>query len=529
MKKLPLGVSTFSEIIEEDYIYVDKTRYIHEMISTGKVYFLSRPRRFGKSLLVSTLKSLFQGEKDLFKNLYIHDKWDWTEKHPVIHLDFGTREYNTPEELKNDLLSFINRVSRDFRVELFEHSLSSKFNELISEIHKKTGQKVVVLIDEYDKPIIDSMKNISIAKKNRNVLSDFYQVLKASDEHLRFIFLTGVTKFSKTSIFSGLNNITDITLNSNYSMICGYSQTELENCFSDYIKKFTKANNIPQISLLSLIKKWYDGYSWDGKNRLYNPYSILSLFNDGKFVNYWFETGTPSFLMEYIKENPEDAIALFEKNIAIEGNFPDFELEDMDLITLLLQTGYLTIKNENIVVGELPKYELTIPNHEVNISLFTSIIRKISKQKSQKITSLSRKILEAIVNLDNKSLQKYFDILTSSIPAVLYGKVKKNIREANYHIWFLSWFKLMGFFIIGEIPNSTGTSDIIFKKDNLIVICEIKHGDEESLNELAMDAIKQIYDNKYYVPYLEYDVVLLGVAFGNRQIKSHIEPLTNNY
>ena len=380
MKKLPAGISTFSEIIEDNYVYVDKTEHIHKMINTGKTYFLSRPRRFGKSLLVSTLKELFKGNKKLFKDLYVYDKWDWDDKYPVFHLDFGTRAYNTPEQLENSLISFIDRIARDFSLELFEESLPSKFNELISEIHKKTGKKLVVLIDEYDMPIIDCIKNFEIANKNRDILNNFYKVLKASDEHLRFIFLTGVTKFSKTSIFSGLNNINDITLDSKFANICGYTQKDLEKCFSKHLDDFSTSNNISCDELLDLIKNWYNGYSWDGKNRLYNPYSILSLFARGEFGNFWFETGTPSFLMDFIENNREELGVLFKSDTEISGDFPSFHLKNIDFTSLLLQTGYLTIKNANIVVGELPTYELAIPNKEVNLSLFTSIIAKFFNQ-----------------------------------------------------------------------------------------------------------------------------------------------------
>ena len=445
MKKVPLGISTFSEIIECGYIYVDKTQATYKMVNTGKTYFLSRPRRFGKSLLVSTLKSLFNADEELFENLYIKDKWNWNEKYPVFHLDLGTRKYQTPKQLENSLTSFINRVAKDFSIELFEDSLPSKFNELISTIHLKTGKKLVVLIDEYDKPIIDCISNTEIANKNQKVLNDFYQILKASDEYLRFIFITGVTKFSKTSIFSGLNNLDDITLDSAFSTICGYTQEELESCFKEHIANFCNEKGIGKEEFLSLIKQWYDGYSWDGNNQLYNPYSIISLFKKGVFRNYWFETGTPSFLMDFIKNNPEDLDVLFIKKRVIEGDFPDFDLEYLDLTTLLLQTGYLTIKKEKIQIGELPNYELAIPNQEVEISLFSSIIRYFSKKKSLALGSIAEKILESIVNLDSKSLQNAFDILVATIPGILYGKIKHDIREANFHIWFLSWFRLMGF------------------------------------------------------------------------------------
>ena len=525
MRKLPLGISTFSKIIENDYIYVDKTQTIYEMVNSGEIYFLSRPRRFGKSLLVSTLKELFSGNKELFKGLYIYNKWNWREKHPVIHLDFGDIAYKTPERLEISLEDFVIKIADKFNIILKSKFLNPKFSELIEKLHDKTGEKVVVLVDEYDMAIIDSMKDMSIAKQNRDILSDFYKVLKASDEYLRFIFLTGVSKFSKTSIFSGLNNLTDITLNSKYSMICGYSQEELEKYFKDYIDEFAESYDVSMGILLSHIRKWYNGYSWNGENRLYNPYSILSLFINGKFGNYWYETGTPSLLMDYIENNPLDASVLFKENIAIEGGFPNFDLEDIDFIALLLQTGYLTIQSEKIMVGELPSYELAIPNREVHASLFTSIIKKISKRKSNHINTLEKKISQSIATLDNELLQDALDALLANIPSVIYGKVKKDIREANYHILFLAMLNLMGFFAIGELSHSKRTLDIVIKKDNLVIVCELKYSLDKPLDDLASKAIEQIKKHGYYKPYLNYDVVLLGIAFGDREAKSLLEPL----
>ena len=522
MKKLPIGIQTFSEIRGKNYIYVDKTKYVHKLVTDGKVYFLSRPRRFGKSLLISTLKELFKGNKKLFNGLFIHDKWNWEEKYPVIHLDFGELRYNTPEKLENTLNDFINSKAREYDIKLYNSELTNRFSELIKETNKKFKKKVVILIDEYDKAIIDCMKDIEIAKKNRDILSEFYQVLKANDGHLKFIFLTGVTKFSKTSIFSGLNNLSDTTLNHKYANICGYTQYELENCFRDYIAKFSEDNEINCESLLSLIKEWYNGYSWDGKNRLYNPYSILSLFEAGEFANYWFESGTPSFLMDFIKNNKGLGV-LFKEETRISGMFPSFNLEKLDFTTLLLQTGYLTIKNKEIKVGELTKYDLAIPNKEVSDSLFISIISEFSSQNSEEIEVLAKKILDAIYNLDNDSLQEIFDVLVASIPAITYGNIKKDIREENYQIWFLSWFKLMGFLVIAEVQGSKGTPDMVFIKDKLAMICEFKYSLDEKLEKLAMKAINQINNKQYYKPYLNYEkIILLGIAFGDREVKSII-------
>ena len=529
MRKLPIGIQTFSEIQEKNYIYVDKTKYIHKLATEGKTYFLSRPSKFGKSILITAIKELFEGNEKLFEGLYIHGNWDWNEKYPVILLDFGSRTSKSPEKLELSLNKFLNDTATENNLELEDIGLlADKFEELIKRLHNKTGKKVVVLVDGYDMPITDSL-NLEIAKKNHDILKEFYQVLKANDKYLKFVFLTGESKFSKASVFSGLNNIDDITVDSNFSTICGYTQEELENYFRDYISEFAKDNDISSEDLLYHIEEWYNGYSWDGENHLYNPYSIISLFKKGVFRNYWFETHNPSFFMNYIRiSTVEEVDVLFKSDNRISGDFPSFNLENNDFSTVLLQLGYLTIKSANIIVGEFPSYELAIPNKEVNVSIFTSIIREFSNQDSNSITALAKKILKAITTQDNELLQNAFDTLVAAIPAVQYAKIKKDIREANYYVLFLSWLKLMGFSALGEVPSSKKTPDILLKKDNLILICEIKYDENKDLNDLAMEAINQIKDLEYYKPYLDHEVILLGVAFGDHEVKSRIEALKHS-
>ncbi|KZX14567.1 ATP-binding protein [Methanobrevibacter curvatus] len=525
MKELPLDIGTFPNLIEDGYIYVDKTKFIHEMYKPGKKFFLSRPRRFGKSLLVSTLKELFKGNKKLFKGLYIYGKWDWNETYPIIHLDMSVNSKSN-EQLESSLNWSLEMIAYEFNIKLSAPNLESKFKELIFKIRETHDNKIVVLIDEYDKPIIDNLPDYDLAEKNRKSLKDFYGVLKSSEEFIQFIFITGVTKFSKTSIFSGLNNVTDITLT--YPCICGYTQKELEYYFKEHINKFSEDNNISNSDLLSLIKKWYNGYSWDGKNKVYNPYSILSLFFKGQFNNYWFESGTPSFLIDFIKNNTSNnnINVLFNSNNNIQGEFPNFHLKNLDFTTLLLQTGYLTINEVDIAIGELPSYRLDIPNKEVNDSLFTSIITEYTNEDSVDVIFLARKILDEIIKIDNNGLQNSFNNLISSIPSLLYGNIKeKDLIESFYHVMLLSWFKLMGFFIHGEVLTSTGRLDAVLKKDDLVVIIEIKYNLTESLDKMINKAISQIKDKKYYSPYTGYNVVLLSVAFGDRTVKSHIEPL----
>ena len=524
MKKLPKGLSTFSKIIEGDYIYVDKTNFIHEMINTGEIYFLSRPRRFGKTLLLSTLKELFLGNEKLFKRLYIWDKWDWKDTYPVIHLDFGSRSKKSPEKLTLSLNKFLNDVAKDYEIELEDIDLlADKFEELIKKLHKKTGKRVVVLIDEYDGPIIDCINNIKIANKNREILSDFYQVLKASDEHLRFIFLTGVSKFVRTSIFSKLNNLDDITLNSRFSSICGITQEELEKYFKEYIAIFSEKKNITIANSLNIIKKWYDGYSWDGENFLYNPFSILSLFNDMKVNNYWFDSGTPTFLSKILKDENTDTEIFKNPQGEFSGTFPDFDIEHLDLTTILLQTGYLTIIEEEEHIDRLPTYKLAIPNKEVEESFYGYLIGFYTNRKPATTYPIVKKMYNYIIECDELNLTKSLEILLSSIPYILDSKIHKN--EAYYHILFLTWMKLMDFDIQGEVQTIKGRIDAVLKHKDEIVIIEIKYSKSKTIDKMLNEAMAQIMKKDYYKPYQDKSLTLLAIAFTEKDVGCKIKKI----
>ncbi|MDR0912035.1 MAG: AAA family ATPase, partial [Methanobrevibacter sp.] len=352
-KKLPFGVSTFSEMIEDDYIYVDKTKILYNLTESGKKYFLSRPRRFGKSLLISTLKELFEGNKKLFKGLYIYDKWDWSQNYPVLNMDMSGRVVRSPERFEASLNTLIDTIAKKEDIELLGNEVKDKFGQLIENISEKHGKKVVVLVDEYDFPIIDNMSNLDIAEANRETLSDFYQVLKTYDEYIRFIFLTGVSKFVKTSVFSKLNHLDDISIDSRYSSICGYREEDLKEHFSYYIKNLSESQKITYDDAIKRIKKCYDGYSWDGKHFLYNPSSIISTLSKNKFANYWFNTGTPTFLMDLIKRDAIDLGVFMSSELYFKDEFPTWDLNNINFTTALLQTGYLTIKsNTKAITGE---------------------------------------------------------------------------------------------------------------------------------------------------------------------------------
>ena len=368
-KILPLSRQSFRDLREDNCIYVDKTQHIYNLCTQGKMYFLSRPRRFGKSLLLSTMSELFLGSKELFEDTWIVDKWDWTKKNPIIHISFLDIPY---------LTMGLEAGIRFFLLEQYEeHGLDSKgvtdisllFTRLIKQLYKQHG-KVVILIDEYDKPIIDYLEfhKIQEAKANLEVLGLFYSGLKEVTLNIRLLFITGVSKFTHVSLFSKLNNLTDLTINPHYSTMLGYTQEELEHYFSEYIDDTCLfMGNYTRTELLEEIRVWYNGYSWDGKHRLYNPSGILSFFANQDFQSFWFQTGTPTFVVKKILEQ-----GLFEiENIETTINFLNqYSLDNIELTSLLFQTGYLTIK-EKSKYGDLV---LSFPNQEVKEAMYTLLL-----------------------------------------------------------------------------------------------------------------------------------------------------------
>jgi hypothetical protein len=337
-------------------------------------------------LLISTIEAVFKGQKDLFEGLYIYDRWDWTKQHPVIMIDFGGLTYGNSDELKTSLMGFLDETAQDHQLTLTSTFVADKFSELIKKLHETTGQRVVVLIDEYDKPIIDHLSNTELAKANRDVLRYLYQVLKASDSHLRFVFLTGVTKFGKVSVFSGMNSPNDITLNWEYAAICGCTQEELESYFGEYIEALALRKKTSKAAILEAIRAMYNGYSWDGEQTVYNLCSTLALFKNGRFSNYWYDTGTPGFLVKLLKE--QDIQEFLQPVVADSLIFSGFDIEKPDLLSSLVQTGYLTVKSVNeSIVGEYDDFILGIPNREVHDSLLARFISSCTAYPESRTSS----------------------------------------------------------------------------------------------------------------------------------------------
>ena len=495
MKKLPIGIQEFSEFKPGNYIYVDKTEHIYNLMQ-GKYYFLSRPRRFGKSLLLNTIKEVFKGNKKLFEGLWIYDKIEW-EKYPVIKISFSYIDYYNLG-LEKAIDNILREIAKEYSVTLENESFSSKFAELIQKLGQK--KKVVILIDEYDKPIIDYIDDIPKADKNREILKSFYSVIKDSDDFIRFFFVTGVSKFSQVSIFSDLNNLNDITLNEKYSTITGYTQEELESYFPEYIESVEERYQNIFHDILLEIKKWYNGYSWDGRNFVYNPFSILNFFYSREFGDYWFATGTPTFLITLIKQN-KFTIFDIENRIVSKNSLNKYEITSISLIPLLFQTGYLTIKESNL---RDMTYKMDFPNSEVESSFTIYLLSSLNDGHLDKTDSLIIKMRYA---LNEDKIDKFIELLNILYKGLSYTIVDS--KEKYFHSIFYIVVKLLGFNIETEVMTIDGRIDAVLITENNIYVIEFKAGQD------AETALQQIKEKGYHEKYLAENkpVTLIGINF----------------
>lgn len=503
MKKLPIGVQTFSKLIKENYLYVDKTRDIYNLFAEGgQYYFLSRPRRFGKSLLLSTLKEIFSGKKELFEGLWIHDKIDW-KPFPVIHIDFTKIGYESSEMLKSSLSSLLEKIAANNNIVLTPQlDYKSKFIELIENL--STQAPVVILVDEYDKPIIDFVDKPAIAKENREILKTFYGAIKGIDEYLKFVFITGVSKFSKVSVFSGLNNLRDITLSTSFSTMLGYTEDELLHYFAEGIEKMA---NGKKEELHTNIMDWYNGYSWDGKNFVCNPLSILHFFQEMRFGNYWFSTGTPTFLIKAIREDKID-LRRIENYETTKLLFDAFDIERVNVFALLFQTGYLTIKEIKEISPTQSIYRLSYPNQEVKESFLDYLAADYMGKLPDEMGYLVYKLQETIVNADP---DEFFTVLKSIFASVPYDIFIRE-KEAYYHTVIYLLLKLLGINIKAEVETNIGRIDGVLETEDYIFIMEFKVGK-------ALEALEQIKEKKYYEKYLPTPkkIKIIGVGFDTKE------------
>ncbi|MDR2042633.1 MAG: ATP-binding protein [Tannerella sp.] len=516
MKKLPLGIQTFEEIRSKDYVYVDKTEIIYRLVSEGKIYFLSRPRRFGKSLLISTLDALFSGRKDLFEGLYIYDRWDWSRRHPVLRIDWTLISFSTPDEMETNLTGYLKRIAQTCQITLTASAASGCFDELIMLLHDKTGRKVVLLIDEYDKPVTSRLFKPDLQDVRRAV-HDFYQVIKGADQYLEFIFITGVSKFSGLSVFSALNNLTDITLDRRYAAICGYTQEELEGNFPEYVDGAAEYQGKTREWILDRIRYWYNGYTWDGQTAVYNPFSTMHFFRVKLFSAYWFHTGTPTFLMDIIcrRNNPE----IVTEGVTVDDSvFQGYEPSNIGEIPVLFQTGYLTIKAMHLDDEGEPSYTLDIPNMEITRAFMRHLLLAYGKYPDEQHVDNLRKTMERQIKAcDEAGLARSLEAMTGAVPYEI-GKTD----EAWYHSILMIWMRMLGFKVYGEAPNNRGRADLVWEQPGLTVVAEIKYDPQKPLPTLLHAAMKQIHERRYYNRYLG-KVILLGIAFSGKNTGCKME------
>ena len=483
-RRLPIGIQTFRKIREDGCYYVDKTAYIRRLLDEGTHFFLSRPRRFGKSLFLDTLKELFEGSEPLFEGLAIHDHWDWSVRYPVLRLSFGAGHFKEPGYLHTNLMAQLDAVERQKRVSSEYPTGPERFGHLLEALHGDVGRPVAVLIDEYDKPILDALDTPEIARANRDYLRGLYAVIKDCDAHIRFTLITGVSKFSKVSLFSGLNNLKDITLDPRYSAICGYRDSDLDSVFAPELPGLDRDK----------IREWYNGYGWLGDEPVYNPFDVLLLFDRRKFGAWWFETGTSTFLVETLFKRRVSSLAL-DDMMGSADLLSTFDVDDMATEALLFQTGYLTIREEEDLGGE-PLYRLGYPNREVRQSLNRSLLRYLVQDSSRQMANSVRlyRLLEAN---DFAGLELLFHAFFASIPYEWYTNNDIARYEGYYASVFYSYFAALGLDITVEDSTSHGRLDMAVRFNENVYLFEFKVLETASEGAAMAQLKEKRYADKY--------------------------------
>jgi len=523
MKNLPIGINTLQTMIDNNMIYVDKTKIAHRLLDNPGRYFLSRPRRFGKSLFVDTLKEIFEGNRELFKGLFIYDNWNWDNKYPVIKIDFAGGVIRNRAEFDTMMKDKFRALQVKFGITLVSESVSGKFGELINILIEKHNSKVVILIDEYDKPLLDNIDKPEVIPEIRDALKNLYSVLKEQDANLQFVFLTGVSKFSKVNIFSGINNLEDITLNKDYGTICGYTHDDLQTSFKEHLAGVDWDE----------LKKWYNGYNFLG-DKVYNPFDILLFIsNHLSYRNYWFETGTPTFLIKLFQKNkyflPElDNIVVGEELLS------SFEIDRIEPVTLLFQTGYLTIKETFVEMSRL-LFRLKFPNFEVKTSFHEYLISGYTDLTQARL-QYERSTYDALMRADLPQFEKTIRRLFAAIPYRNFTNNNLPDFEGYYASVLYAFFAAINCEIIAEDITNQGQVDMTVMLGDNIYIMEIKlvkggsevnHGEHrghvaeirEKRDKLGENAaLKQIREMNYAEKYVGLEgksVFEVGIVFGS--------------
>ena len=499
MKKLPIGIQYFGNIRsrENDYYYIDKTDHIVDLVRHGKFLFLSRPRRFGKSLLLSTMEEAFLGNRELFRGLYLEDHWDWDRQHPVIHISFGSGVIRDVTELRVVFEDMLDRILERQGIVLKGKAIRSRFMELIERLSDRDGAPVVVLVDEYDKPILDNIDKPAVATDIRDELKNIYSVIKDADRYLKFVFITGVSKFSKVSLFSGLNNLQDITLHERYATICGYTHEEMVTTFAERLSGVD----------LDAVRRWYNGYNFLGEP-VYNPFDILLFLDTKDFRSYWFETGSPSFLIKLIEERhyPVPNLEKIETTDTILGAF---DVDRIELEALLFQTGYLTIVGTETIL-ETRNYRLGYPNLEVKRSLTECLLHHFTQTPSES-TRRRMELYRALVAGDPAPLRDIFHAFFASIPNEWYSSSRVASYEAFYASVFYCYFTAIGLDVRVEDSTNVGRIDMAVIHGGRVYLFEFK---VVELDTSPQKAIEQIRSRRYWEKYVgKGEIVLVGVEF----------------
>ncbi|MEA1910846.1 MAG: AAA family ATPase, partial [Spirochaetota bacterium] len=464
MKKLPLGIQTFRDIIEDNYLYVDKTRFIYNIASQGKHFFLSRPRRFGKSLTLSTLGSLFEGDKELFKGLYIYNQpWEW-KKWPVLRFDFSDfSEEQNEEELKQLILENIKSIVKEYNL-IIDSNLP--YNQYFKAALKALPYKAVILIDEYDKPILNYITNPVKAARIKEILKGFYTIIKSSDAYVRFSFLTGVTKFAKISVFSGLNNLTDLTMEKAYSDLCGYTEEEMDLYFGDEFISAAKNSKMTVEDFRSKIREWYNGFRFSSRDiRVYNPISLMYLLRNREFKAYWFETGTPTFLTQLMNQEGFSPVKL-EGLTCPSSAFSTYDLENLKALPILFQSGYITIIDFQ---EDRNSFLLGFPNREVRSAFLESLLMEFGKNAASDSGYPLFYLEDSLRTHNMESFFENLDILFAKIPYDIHLPYEKYWQSLFYMI-----FTLMGYYIEAEYKTSKGRIDAFISLTDRVYIFEFK-------------------------------------------------------
>lgn len=517
LQKLPVTQSGFEAIREEGLLYVDKTQQMLRLINQGKYLFLSRPRRFGKSMLINTLKALYEGKKHLFEGLYVYDKWQW-EVYPVILLDFSVVNYRRTLDIFDASMLFrLKRIARQYGLTLTAPDYMTAMSELMFLLREKIGRKVVILIDEYDKPITDFINSPDKAERNREVLKAFYGMLKGEHEYIHKIVITGVSKLAKVSVFSGMNNVSDISLMPAYNDLLGLTQADIEHYFGDYLTVLAQKFDFSHAELMESIRLWYNGYTWDGVNRVYNPYSMINLFNQMEFKNFWFQSGTPTMLIDLIvqkayagderlKKQPTD----YERVRVTEDVFDAAELSQLSIEGLLFQTGYLTIAGIE-KEGLINYYILDFPNFEVKWSFMAQILEKYAQMPRRDIEP-GALLMKRALRLQDR--QEFLKLLKAYFAVIPY-QLRQKADEAYYHSLFQMVFTLIGIDMVSEKSLIDGRIDGILEFDDKVYIVEFKYARKGWLKTLVNNALKQIKQKEYAKAYANTGkaIYLVGIGF----------------